>query len=99
MLTVSCTLPSFSETYNCILVGMRMILKLKKIINKIDLPFKAQVGVKPTCNAEKLIITNNQRFLVSFLLNIAILSSISWLSLITWIFVQSGSLILFRAAP
>ena len=30
ILTVSCTLPAFSKTYNCILVDMRMILKFRE---------------------------------------------------------------------
>ena len=34
ILTVSCTLPSSSETYHCILVNMRMILKHKKLLRR-----------------------------------------------------------------
>ena len=65
----------------------------------VNLLLKSLVDGKPICKAGKLIITNNQRFLVLFLLSTLILSSISWLSLIVWFFAQNGSLTLFRFGP
>ena len=65
----------------------------------VNLLLKSLVDGKPICKVGKPIITNNQRFLVLFLLSTLILSSISWLSLIVWFFAQNGSLTLFRFGP
>ena len=70
-----------------------------KTFDYVNLLLKSLVDGKPICKAGKLIITNNQRFLVLFLLSTLILSSISWLSLIVWFFAQNGSLTLFRFGP